>query len=165
MPNPLAGTRFYARLGNVFTRPLWSVLKAPPGFGILTTIGRRTGKPRRQSVRAIRDRDQVVVVCMMGERAAWLQNIRAHPQVTIRLGNQTLRGSAYEVVDPAQKQRAAEVYIGTTNPSDYFDYAVYHWGFPTRAKIERAHRRWFDEGIPVIMELERGVSTAGEQQS
>jgi hypothetical protein len=29
MPNPLAGTRLYAQLGNTLTLPLWSFL-APP---------------------------------------------------------------------------------------------------------------------------------------
>jgi len=158
MPNPFAGTRFYARLGNLVTRPLWSRLPAPPGFGILTTTGRRSGLPRPQSVRAIRDGDRVVVVCMMGERADWLENIRANPQVTIRLGDQTVRGVAREVVDAGERQRAAELYIGTTQASDYLDYAVYHWGFPTRRKIERAHRRWFEEGIAVVIRLEPGTS-------
>lgn len=163
MPNPLAGSLFYARLGNLFTRPLWSTLPAPPGFGILTTIGRKTGRARRQSVRAIRDGDRVIVVCMMGERAAWLKNIRANPQVTIRLGSHTFRGTAREVLEPADKQRAADVYLGTTNPSDYVDYAVYHWGFPTHAKIERAHRKWFAEGIPVSINLEREAEHAASR--
>ncbi|MBI3767837.1 MAG: nitroreductase family deazaflavin-dependent oxidoreductase [Deltaproteobacteria bacterium] len=156
MPNPLAGTKFYARVGNLITRPLWSILPAPAGFGILTTVGRRSGKARRQSVRAIRDGDQVFVVCMMGDRANWLRNIRACPEVTIRLGDRSLRGTARDIVDVAERQRAAEVYVGTTNASDYLDYAVYHWSVPTYRRVERAHRRWFDEGIPVVIELERG---------
>jgi deazaflavin-dependent oxidoreductase (nitroreductase family) len=155
MPNPLAGTKFYARVGNLVTQPLWSVLPAPAGFGILTTVGRRSGKTRRQSVRAIRDGDQVFLVCMMGDRTNWLRNIRACPQVTIRLGDRSLRGTAREIVDVAERQRAADVYVGTTNTSDYLDYAVYHWSIPTYRRVERAHRRWFDEGIPVVIELER----------
>lgn len=89
MPNPFAGSAFYARLGNLFTRPLWNVLPAPKGFGILTTTGRRTGRPRRQSVRALRRGDHVFVVCMMGERAHWMHNIRADPQATIETSAMT----------------------------------------------------------------------------
>jgi deazaflavin-dependent oxidoreductase (nitroreductase family) len=154
MANPFAGSAFYARLGNVFTRPLWSTLPAPPGFGILTTVGRRTGKPRKQSVRAIRRGDVVFVVCMMGERTQWLNNIRANPAVTIRLRDETLHGNARPIVDAEERRRAAEAYVATTGWSDYTDYVAYHWGVPTRAKIERAHRRWFEEGIPVVIELD-----------
>jgi deazaflavin-dependent oxidoreductase (nitroreductase family) len=154
MPNPFAGSAFYARLGNFFTRPLWSVLSPPKGFGLLTTIGRRTGKWRRQSVRAIRRGDRVFIVCMMGERTHWLNNIRADPHVTIRLYDETLGGSARQILDADEQRRAAEAYIPTTGWADYSDYFVYHWGFPTRTKIERAHRRWFEQGIPVVIELD-----------
>jgi hypothetical protein len=89
----------------------------------------------------------------MGERAHWLHNIRADSQVTIRLHDETLRGRARQVLDPDERRRAAEAYIPTTGWSDYFDYIVYHWAFPTRAKIERAHRSWFEQGVPVVIEL------------
>jgi deazaflavin-dependent oxidoreductase (nitroreductase family) len=114
-----------------------------------------SGKARPQSVRAIREGDQVFLVCMMGHRASWLKNIRACPQVTIRLGNDILRGTARETVDLAERHRAAEVYVGTIDSSDYFDYVVYCWSIPTRRRVERAHRRWFDEWVPVVIELER----------
>ena len=153
MPNPMAGSRLYARLGNAFTRPLWSVLRPPSGFGILTTKGRRTGRPRRQSVRAIQQGNRVVVVAMMGERAQWLKNIRSDPQVAVRLRNGTVHGTAREARDEGERQWAADVYIGTTVPNDYVDYAAYHWGFPTRSKIEQAHKKWFEEGVPVAIEI------------
>ncbi len=154
MPNPWAGSKFYARLGNIFTRPLWSIRPAPPGFGILTTIGCRSGKLRRQSVRAIRQGNVVYVVAMMGEKAAWLKNIRANPKVTVRLGKETLQGSAWEISDSFEMQRAMEVYTDTVVFADYLDYIVYHWGLPTRLKIVRAHRQWFEEGIPLIIQVE-----------
>ena len=162
MPNPLAGSRFYARLGNAFTRPAWSILPPPRGFGILTTTGRKTGKLRRQSVRAIRQEDRIVVVAMMGERAQWLNNVRSDPRVMIRLHEGTIAGIARETADEAEMEWAAGAYIGTTVPNDYLDYAVYHWGFPTRRKLEEAHRRWFEEGVPVIIEAQ---STAGKEPS
>ncbi len=151
--NPLAGSRFYARLGNAFTRPLWTKLRPPEGFAVLTTIGRKTGRPRRQSVRAIHRGDRIVVVAMMGERAQWLKNIRANPQVTLRLRDQTIQGQAHEVLNDPEREWAANAYIGTTVPNDYLDYAVYEWCFPTRRKIEAAHRSWFEEGLPVIIEV------------
>ena len=104
MPNPLAGSIFYARLGNAFTRPLWSLLGPPKGFAILTTTGRKTGKPRRQSVRAIRESDRIVVVAMMGERAQWLKNVRSNPKVTVRLWGETITGLAHAVHDEAERK-------------------------------------------------------------
>ncbi len=159
VPNPFAGSAFYARVGNFFTRPLWSVLSPPQGFGILTTVGRKTGKLRKQSVRAIRRGESVFVVCMMGERTHWLNNIRANPAVTIRLHDETLRGTARQIVGIEERQRAADAYVPTTGWSDYADYVVYHWGIPTRATIEGAHRRWFEQGIPVVIEVNRSRPT------
>ena len=154
MPNPLAGSKFYNRLGNLVTQPLWSLRPAPTGFGIITTIGRRSGKPRRQSIRAIRQGDVVYVVAIMGERAAWLKNIRANPHISVRLGGATLSGTLREIRDPSQRQEAMDLYVNTVVPADYLDYAAYHWGWPTHSKIIRAHRRWFEEGIPVAMHLD-----------
>ena len=154
MPNPWAGSKFYAKLGNMVTRPLWSTLPAPSGFGVIATIGRKSGKHRRQSVRAIRQGDVVYVVTMMGEKAAWLKNIRANPVVTVRLGRETLEGSAREIIDPVERQRAMDVYVGTVVFADYADYLTYHWDLPTRSKIVRAHRQWFEDGIPLIIQLE-----------
>jgi len=154
MPNPLAGSKFYARLGNLVTRPLWSILPAPPGFGIITTVGRRSGKPRPKSVRAIRQGDVVYLIAMMGERAAWVRNVRAHPEVSLRLGREILKGSVREITDPSERARAMHAYTTTVVPADYVDYAAYHWGLPTRSKIVRAHQQWFEEGIPLVVHIE-----------
>ncbi len=157
MANPMAGSRFYARLGNVFTRPTWTLLGPPRGFAVITTTGRRSGKARRQSVRAIRDGDRVVVVAMMGERAQWLKNVRADPRVTIRLPGGTFEGLAHEATDGDERRWAEEVYVQTIVPNDYVDYPAYEWGFPSRRKIIGAHEKWIREGIPVVIETRRGA--------
>jgi len=153
MANPFAGSRFYARMGNVFMQPMWSVLHPPVGFAILTTRGRKSGQPRRQNVRAIREDERVVVVAMMGERAQWLKNARAHPEVTLKLHDGTYRGVAHEVTEPDERAWAETLYVETVVRNDYFDYASYEWAFPGRRAIIEAHRHWFDEGIPVIVEI------------
>ena len=156
MPNPLAGSRFYARLGNLFTRPIWLLLRPPEGFAVLTTTGRRSGAPRRQSVRAIRHGDRIVVVAMMGERAQWLKNVRANPNVTLRLHDGTVHGVAHHATVGAETEWAADTYISTIATNDYLDYAVYCWGVPTRRKIKAAHERWFASGVPVIIDVSAG---------
>ncbi len=153
MPNPLAGSRFYARMGNLWTRPMWGMLRPPVGFAILTTKGRKSGQPRSQCVRAIREDDRVVVVAMMGERAQWLKNARADPQVTLKLHDGRYRGTAHEVTEPAEREWAETLYADTVVRNDYFDYAAYEWAFPRRRAIVEAHRRWFDEGIPMVVQM------------
>ena len=154
MPNPWAGSKFYAKLGNLCTRPVWSILPAPRGFGIITTVGRRSGKPRRQSVRAIRQGDDAYLVAMMGNKAAWLKNVRAHPEVTLRLGRGISKGTVREIADPSERERAMHAYTTTVVPADYVDFLAYHWGLPTRSKIIRAHQQWFEEGIPLVVHIE-----------
>ncbi len=153
MANPFAGSRFYARMGNVWMRPMWGMLRPPVGFAILTTTGRTSGQPRRQCVRAIRGDDRVIVVAMMGERAQWLKNARADPEVTQKLHDGTYRGVAHEVSEPTEREWAERLYIETVVRNDYFDYAAYEWAFPTRQAIIEVHRRWFDDGIPVVVKI------------
>lgn len=154
MPNPLADSRFYARLGNVFTRPMWLLLRPPEGFAVLTTTGRKTGAPRSQSVRAIRHGDRIVVVAMMGEKAQWLKNIRAIPDVTLRLHDGTVHGVAHQAAVGAETGWASDTYISTIVPNDYLDYAVYCWGVPTRRKIKATHEKWFALGVPVVIDVD-----------
>ena len=153
MANPFAGTKFYAKLGNRFTRPLWSRLRPPQGFGVITTVGAKTGTPRPWSVRAIRRGSRVYVVCMLGEKAAWLKNVRANPRVALRLRDGSFQGIARELADGRERDEAIDVYVGTVVPNDWMDYLVYHWRIPTRSRIADAHRRWFDDGVPLVVEL------------
>jgi deazaflavin-dependent oxidoreductase (nitroreductase family) len=154
MANPLAGSRFFARLSNVFTRPMWRLLGPPEGFAVLTTTGRKSGEPRSQSVRAILKNRRVALVAMMGERAQWLKNIRANPRVSIKLKAGVRHGLAHEVTDPAEKEWAASTYIDTRVCIDRLDHVVYEWGLPTRRNVEQGLRKWFGAGIPVIIELD-----------
>ncbi|MBF6089666.1 hypothetical protein IU438_09295 [Nocardia cyriacigeorgica] len=46
-------------------------------------------------------------------------------------------------------------HIDTTavKPFDDAEYCFHIAGRPTRAKIERLHQHWFDNGIPVVIDL------------
>ena len=154
MPNPFAGSRGYARLSNLFVRPLFSLLPAPRGFIVLTTTGRRSGRLRRRPMRAVRRRDTLYAVAMLGERSDWLRNVRKEPRVQVKVGGKRHDGVAREITDPGARDEALALYQREVFPADYVDYASYHWGFPTRRKIKEAHRRWAEEGIMVAIELE-----------
>ncbi len=155
MPNPFAGSRAYARLSNVFIRPLFALLPVPRGFALITVTGRKTGQPRQRPVRAVRRDDTLYAVAMLGERSDWLRNIRGEPRVWAKVAGRRYDGLAHEVTDPQEMKAAAEAYVTEVFPADYTDYAAYHWGIPTRRKIREAHRRWADDGVIVAIDLQR----------
>ena len=155
MANPFAGSRGYARLSNLFMRPLFSLLKVPGGFALLTVTGRRSGKQRQRPVRAVRSGDTLYIVAMLGERADWLRNVRRKPHVRIKIGRCRYDGSAREVSDPAELRAALELYVQGMFRADYIDYAAYHWDWPTRRKIQKAHRQWTADGVIVAVDIER----------
>jgi deazaflavin-dependent oxidoreductase (nitroreductase family) len=77
----------------------------PVGFLELTTIGRKSGQPRTVTLLYIRSNDAYVVTASNAGREthpAWFYNLRANPQVTIRVHNQR-RSAVAEVASPAQR--------------------------------------------------------------
>ncbi|HLA18487.1 MAG TPA: nitroreductase family deazaflavin-dependent oxidoreductase [Dehalococcoidia bacterium] len=155
MANPFAGSRGYARLSNLFMLPLFSLLPVPRGFALLTVTGRRSGSRRQRPVRAVRRDQTLYAVAMMGESSDWLRNVRKEPQVEIKVGGERYGAMAREVSDAAEREAAIELYAREVFPADYSDYVGYHWGWPTRQKIEEAHRRWAAEGVMVAIEIDR----------
>ncbi len=75
----------------------------------LSTVGRRSGQPRRVEIWYVVVDGRIVVTGTPGARH-WLANLRAHPGAVLHLrGPQrdlAVRGS--EVVDPAARRRVAE---------------------------------------------------------
>lgn len=153
MANPFATSRWFHKIGHVTNTSIWRLVPAPPGLGVLTSTGRRTGKRRTRAIRAIRDGDRVYAVAMLGARCDWIYNIRAQPDVRLKLGRRTYDARARELLDPSERQRAAEAYMRKAGWFDYADYANLMWSLPTRDKLVRAHERWFAEGVPVVFEL------------
>lgn len=136
------------------------LLAAPAGFGVLTTTGRRSGKRRRKCVRAVRVANEAYLV-MLGPAltkdpqaiAAWLWNIRAVPNVSLRIRGGTFAGVARELREPSEVQRARTAYCDTVHSFDYVMCAFHRSGRPTKDKIQQMTRHWFDVGIPVAVEL------------
>ena len=130
------------------------VLRSPSGFGVLTTTGRRTGKTRRRCIRAIRRGDRAYVVAIKGVgRTAWAKNIRANPDVRLRLQGRTLAGVARELTQGAEREEAMRAYCETVNPFDFLECAMWQAGRPTRPKIRDLHHGWFERGTPLVVEL------------
>jgi deazaflavin-dependent oxidoreductase (nitroreductase family) len=143
-----AGVRVLSRL----QRPFFALLP-PPGFGVLTTTGRKTRKARQTPVRTIRRGQQAYIVAIGGERNAWLKNTRANPNVRLRIQGGTFSGVARELRDETEARDARAAYSETVNWFDYFECSIWRKGRPTRSKIEELHRAWFEQGTPIVIEL------------
>jgi deazaflavin-dependent oxidoreductase (nitroreductase family) len=75
----------------------------------ITTVGRRTGSPRRIEI-AFHNIDGRIIISGMpvaGRRRAWLYNLEADPRVTLHLKRSVtadVEGTARIVTDPAERR-------------------------------------------------------------
>lgn len=84
---------------------------------LLTTTGRRSGRPRTVPLTTIPHRDDLLLVGSFGgsdRPPGWLVNLRAHPQATIRLGGARWDVTA-RVATPGERDRLWPIVTGT-NP-------------------------------------------------
>jgi deazaflavin-dependent oxidoreductase (nitroreductase family) len=152
--NPFVNSSTGARVLSALMLP-WFTLFPPRGWGVITTTGRRTGKARRKCVRAIRrgDRAYVVSIRLRGGSTAWIKNIRANPNVSLRIRGGTFAGRARELRGTTESEQAMTAYCDTLVAFDYLGYAQHRRGRPTRSKIKELHRTWFAEGNPLVVEF------------
>lgn len=153
MANPFARSKTFHRIGHVTNTSVWRLLPAPAGLAVVTTTGRKTGKRRARAMRVVREGDRAYAVAFLGDRTDWLHNVRSNGEVTVKLGGRTYEAVAREIVEPAERARAAEAYRPVAGWYDYVDYVQYAWGVPAKGALLRAHDRWFEEGTPVLFEL------------
>ena len=90
---------------------LFAIGIVPPGYALLETIGRKTGKPRRTPVGNGRVGGQFWIVAEHGQKAGYVRNIVASPQVRLKLRD-GLRARWYAGTanllaedDPRERQR------------------------------------------------------------
>lgn len=133
-----------------------------PGYAVLTTTGRGSGRPRSTYVRVVREQDRLYAVMLRPPElairrphavSAWVWNIRADPNVTVRLRRHTFAGVVREIDDPAELRHARQAICDAVHPADYGECLLHLKGPPTRAKIKDLHRYWFDTGIPLLIEI------------
>jgi len=90
---------------------LFALGLAPPGYALLETSGRKTGKPRRTPVGEGRVGNQFWLVAEHGSKAGYVRNITHNPRVRLKLRD-GLRarwyiGTAHLLTDddPRERQR------------------------------------------------------------
>lgn len=60
----------------------------------VTVIGRKSGKPHSVKIWFAADREKVYVTSGRGLGAQWIKNLQKNPQVTLRIGATTMKGTA-----------------------------------------------------------------------
>lgn len=139
----------WARVLSASQEPLFRT-RPPRNYGVLEMSGRKTGKTRRKCVRAVRDGEVAYLVSI--RRSAWLANVRANPNVRLRIRGGTFPGVVREPHE-GEVERARKVYCETANLFEYAECMMWRRGRPTRAKITELHRDWFARGTPLVIEL------------
>ena len=105
-------------------RPPGGAARAPgkrePKFLYLTTIGRRTKRPREIEIWFTRSGNRYYLVAETGERAQWVTNLRRDSQVRWRVGRTAFTGRA-RVVNPVRERTLAKTVRASST-------AKYGWG-------------------------------------
>jgi len=90
---------------------------AVPGYALLETIGRKTGKPRRTPVGDGRVGEQFWLVAEHGMKAGYVRNIARNPRVRLQLRDgwkgRWRTGTAHLLVDddPVERQRWLAIHL------------------------------------------------------
>jgi deazaflavin-dependent oxidoreductase (nitroreductase family) len=80
----------------------------PPTYAVLETVGRRTGRVRRVPVANGLDGDTFWLIAALGERSAYVRNLRADPRVRIKARPSRSRwrtGTAHPLPDDDARAR------------------------------------------------------------
>jgi len=88
---------------------LFAIGLVPPGYALLETIGRKTGKPRRTPVGDGRLGSQFWLVAEHGKRSGYVRNIENNPRVRVKLrqgfGARWHNGNAHLLLDDDPRER------------------------------------------------------------
>jgi deazaflavin-dependent oxidoreductase (nitroreductase family) len=71
----------------------------------LTHRGRRSGRPYEVTIWFIVD-GETIYLPTANLRRQWPRNVRSNPQVSLKIGNETLTGTAELITDPAGREHA-----------------------------------------------------------
>jgi deazaflavin-dependent oxidoreductase (nitroreductase family) len=98
------------RITNIFQKRVANpLMRLMPFQTLLETTGRKSGEPRRTPVGGSRVGDQFWFVSEFGEKAQYVKNIKANPNVRVRLRGRWLTGTAHLVPDDDAKARLREL--------------------------------------------------------
>ena len=83
---------------------------------LLTTAGRKSGKPRTVQLGAVREGDGWVVIGSAGGSDTdphWWRNLVANPNVTLQVNDDVLKVKMQEITNPADYERIWNTVVAT----------------------------------------------------
>ena len=101
----------------------------------LTTIGRRSGAPRRIEIWFAAAGSTIYLLAGGRERAGWVRNLVAAPRVSVELGSQRFAGVARVLADGPEAASARRLVYEKYRP------------------IEDDLEEWRDTALPVAIDL------------
>jgi deazaflavin-dependent oxidoreductase (nitroreductase family) len=142
------------RILSAIHLPLFE-LRPPLDYGILTAVGRLTGKRRSRCLRIVRQDHHAYLVAIRGANTTrWARNVLANPEVRLRLRGGRFHGRAREL-RPEERDHAREAYSANAGWFERLEYRVWRDDQFTPEKSRELHREWFDTGTPLVVELDR----------
>jgi len=90
---------------KTFQKYVNSVMRRVPFQTLLETTGRRSGEPRQTPLGGRRVGDQFWFVSEFGENSQYVRNIKADPNVRVRLKGRWHRGTAHLLPDDDPRAR------------------------------------------------------------
>ena len=109
-------------------------------FCYVTTTGRRSGTPHTIEIWFAVQDDVVYLLSGGGEGSDWVRNLRAHPTVGLRLGDQDMLCQARVVEDPEEDELARRLLVEKYTPRYSGDL-----------------EEWGTTSVPVAIEIPAGV--------
>ncbi len=90
--------------------PAWRVIAGRvPGFALVETTGRRTGRKHQVPVGARLEDHSVWLVAGHASDAHYIKNIKANPDVRVRIGGRWRDGMAHLVPEDDARRRAVHL--------------------------------------------------------
>ena len=148
--NPLTASSLGGRVLSSSQLP-WFLIRPPRDYGVLETVGRRSGQRRRCCVRIVEHKDQAGIVAIGGHGVGWLANLTETPEVRVRTRQGWRPAIARVVAEFPEVLRSG--YEESSGVFCYGEYLMWRSGRPTAEGIRELHRAWLDTGVLVRLDL------------
>lgn len=116
--------RFHGVVTNRITTPF---ARGLPGFGVITSVGRRSGKRYRTPVNVFQRNDGFVIALTYGRESGWVKNVLANGGCQLETRGQIYQLSAPRVInDPERRQFPAIVrlILGLMNANHFMQLTI-----------------------------------------
>ena len=121
--------RWLAKINIAFTNRITSLFAGwLPGFGILTHVGRRSGKVYRTPVNVFRASDGFIIALTYSSQSEWVKNVLAAGGCELKTRRKKYQLSAPNVVrDPTRRQfpLPVRVVLRIVGADEYMEFSTF----------------------------------------